>query len=379
MSPLPGRATPEGTRCFRGRFPSLPDASFRSLAGLTVSTLGIGTYLGAPTDEVDARYASTLREMLSAGGNLVDTAIGYRCQRSERLIGRLLSEKVAAGEIGRDEIVVCTKGGYVAHDGAPPADPAAWLRQNVIDAGLAREEEIVDDSHSLAVPFLARQIDTSLANLGVETIDVYYLWNPERQLVGRPRPLFEARVEAAFALLEERCAAGQIGIYGTATWGGYRIPPSEERHLELEDLLRLAERAGGRDHHFRVVELPFGLALPEALALPTQRWRDRIVPPLSAFSGAGLAVTASGPLLHGRSLGKAPSWALAAAPQGWTEAQASLQFCRSAPGITAALVGTSRPEHARENFAILSEPPWSGARFREIVTHAALTSKQTGA
>jgi aryl-alcohol dehydrogenase-like predicted oxidoreductase len=103
------------------------------------------------------------------------------------------------------------------------------------------------------------------------------------------------------------------------------------------------------------------------------------VPPLSALSAAGLAVTASGPLLHGRSLGKAPSWVRAAAPDGWTEAQASLQFCRSAPGITAALVGTSRPEHTRENFAILSEPPWSGARFNEIVTQAALTSRQSGA
>ena len=48
--------------------------------------------------------------------------------------------------------------------------------------GIMRAEEIVAGGHCLAPDFLADQIARSRANLGVETIDLYYLHNPEQQL-----------------------------------------------------------------------------------------------------------------------------------------------------------------------------------------------------
>src|SRR5688500_9743639 len=73
---------------------------------LTVSSLGIGTYLGECTDEDDAAYERTIRLAIRDGVNLIDTASNYRCQRSERVVGRVVEELIASGEGRRDELVV---------------------------------------------------------------------------------------------------------------------------------------------------------------------------------------------------------------------------------------------------------------------------------
>src|SRR3982751_2131411 len=108
------RATAAGTR----RFAQRGDAArtdFHNILPrrLTVSALGLGTYLGDCTDEEDRAYTQTVHAAVRSGINVIDTASNYRCQRSERAVGRALEEVVASGEARRDEIVVCTKGGYV--------------------------------------------------------------------------------------------------------------------------------------------------------------------------------------------------------------------------------------------------------------------------
>ena len=71
-------------------------------------------------------------------------------------------------------------------------------------------------------------------------------------------------MRAAFAALEKAVGEGKIRIYGTATWNGYRVGPTRAEALSLPDLLRLAEEVGGKDHHFRAIQLPYNLAMPEA-------------------------------------------------------------------------------------------------------------------
>src|SRR6476619_2835765 len=87
-----GRATAEGTRRVRNRFAKTqPDHFYRPLAdGAIVSSLGFGTYLGECEDAEDARYTATVIAALERGVNILDTAINYRCQRSERAIGEAL-------------------------------------------------------------------------------------------------------------------------------------------------------------------------------------------------------------------------------------------------------------------------------------------------
>ena len=98
-----GRATPEGTRRFQQRFArDQADHFYRPLAdGTIVSSLGLGTYLGECDDAEDGRYTATVIAALEKGVNLLDTAINYRCQRSERAIGDALRPMISSGDITR--------------------------------------------------------------------------------------------------------------------------------------------------------------------------------------------------------------------------------------------------------------------------------------
>ena len=79
------RATAEGTARYSDRFAEYRDAGFyRSVLGLNVSSLGIGTYMGGADDATDRAYTDALMAAGESGINFFDAAINYRNQRSER-------------------------------------------------------------------------------------------------------------------------------------------------------------------------------------------------------------------------------------------------------------------------------------------------------
>src|SRR3954454_4709287 len=135
---LPGRATPEGTARFRDASGAAP-GHFREAGGLWLSSLGIGTYLGRDDAATDALYAASVRSALQRGLNVVDTAINYRNQRSERAVGAALRESGVA----RDGVVLCTKGGYIAFEGTRPADARAYLEEQFVAPGILDPAELV--------------------------------------------------------------------------------------------------------------------------------------------------------------------------------------------------------------------------------------------
>jgi aryl-alcohol dehydrogenase-like predicted oxidoreductase len=152
-------------------------------------------------------------------------------------------------------------------------------------------------------------------------------------------------------------AAGRIGRYGVATWNGFRVPPGNREHLSLEELVREAEAAGGRDHHFKVIQLPYNLAMPEAYASATQLVRGERVTALDAAERLGVAAIASASILQGQLSRRLPQALADAFPGLATSAQRALQFVRSTRGVTAALVGMSAREHVAENLAVARTAP----------------------
>src|ERR671937_611709 len=93
-----------------------------------------------------ARATAEGTRRYAAGVNLLDSAINYRCQRSERALGRALREAIAGDDVRRDEVVVCSKGGYVPLDGAPPAtreEYRAYLAREFYDRGLMTPADVV--------------------------------------------------------------------------------------------------------------------------------------------------------------------------------------------------------------------------------------------
>jgi aryl-alcohol dehydrogenase-like predicted oxidoreductase len=360
---LPNSATADGTSAYARRFASMP-GHFRGAIGLNVSSIGIGSYLGEPDEDTDRAYEASVTAAILGGVNLIDTAVNYRLQRSERAIGKALADLVAGGKLRREEIIVATKGGYITFDGDMPANPRAWFTDHFIKTGIISPDELVEGSHCIAPRYLDAMIETSRANLGLEIIDVYYLHNPESQLSSVSRPEFLTRIRAAFAMLEDKVAEGKIGVYGTATWNGYRVDPGDRGYLSLDELVTLATEVGGQDHHFRIIQLPYNLAMPEALATPNQRVAGEPAPLVRAAQAMGVAVCASASILQGRLARGLPPVVADALGGLKSDAQRSVQFVRSTPGIDVALVGMKSAAHVQEILETAKTPP---APFESIL------------
>ena len=74
----------------------------------------------------------------------------------------------------------------------------------------------------------------------------------------------------AFTELESQVSKGRIAAYGCSTWNGFRVFAANRNHLSLAELLSVAQDAGGKDHHFKAIQLPVNLAMTEAVRAPTQ-------------------------------------------------------------------------------------------------------------
>ncbi|MFQ6672658.1 MAG: aldo/keto reductase, partial [Candidatus Tectimicrobiota bacterium] len=168
---LPSSATPEGTAAYRDRMSDrLPVDHFVDLGGLVASSIGLGTYLGPSTDAGDGAYYEAIRRALALGCNVIDTAVNYRDQRSERTIGRALADAAAAGEVAREEVLVCTKGGFIAFDGTRPTNPSAWFKETFLDPGICTPQDVVAGCHVMTPRYVRHQLEVSLANLGLECV-----------------------------------------------------------------------------------------------------------------------------------------------------------------------------------------------------------------
>ena len=209
MDDSPLTATTAGTAAYAARAVAdlgLPADAYRqlesaqrsgapSLAGLTVSSLGLGTYLGDDSVRDDERAYDAAVACLRGGINLLDSAINYRAQRSERVLGQVLAQLPRLG-LRRDQVVVCTKAGFLYHDGTVPRDGAATLRRVFVDSGLCPPETLAG-VHCLHPAFLRDAVEKSLRNLRLAHLDVFYLHNPEAQLDSVPRAELRARLRAA--------------------------------------------------------------------------------------------------------------------------------------------------------------------------------------
>ena len=368
---ISGGATAEGTKRYAERVAGrAAPGHFRDLDGVTVSTVGLGTYLGREDAETDVAYQDAIVRALELGINVIDTAVNYRHQRSERAVRTALATAFARGLARRDEVVVATKGGYIPFDGGVPRDPRAWFTATYLEAGIIEPGDVVGGSHCMTPRYLADQIGRSRANLGLETLDVYYLHNPEAQLEEVDRPEFLARVRAAFEALEQAVRDGKIRRYGTATWNGYRADPGGPGYLSLEELVAAARDVGGPDHHFKVIQLPYNLAMPEAFVRANQAVRGALVPLTEAAKRLGVFVVASASVYQGQLARNLPPMVATLLPGLATDAQRALQYVRSTPGIGTALVGMKSAAHVEENAGVAAVPPQSWAEFQRFFTAA---------
>lgn len=372
--PISGYASPEGTRRFQERFEgkhsgglSVASGHFRQSAqGLSLTSLGMGTYLGG-VDEASSQQMTdaAVRSVDSGAVNVLDTAINYRYQLSERSLARAIDDLLAKG-FQRDELFVCSKNGFLSPDAArPDTDFRTEFKSRFIDSGLIKLEDIAGGMHCMAPGYLNDQLNQSLRNLNLDTLDLMYLHNAaESQIPAVGKAEFMRRLRLAFEFYEQARQENRIRFYGLATWSCFRSQPDEPDYLSLLEIVQLAESVGGAAHGCRFIQLPFNLAFTEALLLSNQPVEGELTSLLEAAIALGMGVFTSVPLLQGQLLQEEQ---LPHFEGLHTPAQACLQFVRSTPGVLAPLVGHKQPAHVEDNLQVASVPPLSLAEFQTLL------------
>jgi predicted aldo/keto reductase-like oxidoreductase len=151
-----------------------------------------------------------------------------------------------------------------------------------------------------------------------------------------------------------------------ATWNGFRVAEGARGYHSLERMFELAREAGGDEHGFRFVQLPFNLAMPEALVSENQSYQGARVSLLEAAKALGVTVVASASILQGKVAADLPEQIREPLGSLATDAQTAIQFVRSTPGVTTALVGMSRRAHVEENLQLARLPPASAEDYSRL-------------
>lgn len=405
-APASPYATVAGTTRYRARFGRLADEHFRQRFGLWLSSIGLGSYLepgqtgsaagGDESDELtpldllraqyapseqdmevtDSGYAAATARALALGCNVLDTASNYRGGLSEEELGKGLRRALADGIVQRDEVILCTKGGYLDS----PLDSGA----ESLPAAMLPPGEVVNGQHCLAPAFLQHQLGRSLDRMGVRAIDVYYLHNPETQLLHIGPAEFKTRLRRAFEHLEQEAAQGRIRLYGVATWDGLRTDSQDRTYLPLTLLEQLAREVGGEKHRFRFIQFPYNILNRAPFTthnqpLPGKSGTEPAFGPLlAAAMQMGIAAMTSATLAQGRVIDRLPAQFGRALGEWDTRAQAAIQFSRSTPGVTTALVGMGQVAHVEENMAVAPHPPLSRREFFRLFQRPATPGTSAG-
>ncbi len=360
---IPGYATFEGTQRFADNSGVNQD-NFRKFANLTLSNVGIGTYLGDADAKTDKLVTDAVKQSLLSGINVIDTAINYRSQKAERSIGKAVSELIHDGKISRDQFFVSSKNGYLTNDADVNLEFWEYVKEEYSQKGIIKEGDVTSGYHCMTRRYLSDQLDRSLKNLGLECLDLLYLHNAvEGQIKDVSKKVFMENLKSVFELYEQKRSEGKIKFYGMATWECFRVPKDNPQYLSLEGIVDMAKEIGGEGHGLRFIQLPYNMNYDQALLAKNQSLGAESVSVLEASIKLGVGVFTSVPFMQGRLLspGVLPDF------NELEPSLRALQFIRSTPGVLAPLVGQKSPEHVSENLKIMNIPTMTEEEFLVLI------------
>ncbi len=261
--------------------------------GLIVSQAGFGCYR---VSTGVARHQAALQKALREGINLIDTSSNYADGGSESLVGEVLENLIASGEISREEIVIVSKVGYLQgqnYDLSRERKQQGRPFPELVEYGEGLE-------HCIHPEFLMDQLNRSLERLKLETIDFYLLHNPEYYLewahkkgyeLEKARAEYYRRIQNAFEYLEEEAARGRLRYYGISS-NTFPAAADQTDFTCLETIRDIAESIAV-SHHFRLIQLPLNLMEPGAVLQKNQPDGDSV---LEFAQRKGLGVLVNRPL-----------------------------------------------------------------------------------
>jgi len=374
---IQGYATRDGTLRFRVRHEGKSTAigHFKEFQGLSLTSIGMGTYLGNADATTDKLVVNAIKRSVASGAvNVIDTAINYRFQKAERALGRAVRELIEEKIISRDEIFISTKNGYLTHDADLALDFWEYIHEHLIKKGVITANDISSDYNCMKVSYLEDQLNRSIKNLGLECIDLMYLHNViESNVHDIDRDEVMKMLKEAFEFYEQKRSEGVIKYYGMATWTCFRVMPNSREYVNLKDMIDMAKEASVRhkkdEHGLRFIQLPFNLIMHEAATLRNQSINNSMYTVFEASEVLGINVFTSVPLMQSRLL---KSNVIPTIDGIESKALRCLQFVRSSPAIP--LVGHKNPEHVEENIRIAKIKPLSTDEFNNILAGLVRTS-----
>lgn len=348
---IAGFATTTGTEEYFNRRSVLKSA-LRSCPWFTTSCIGHGTYLGDGGTADSSSYQEAISFSLRRGINFLDTAIVYRDQKSERDIRSVLETLIVEeNRLQREEIIIATKAGFLPADGDAGLSAEEYLQRLLFGPGVIQPEDVTDlilsgerILHCLNPDFLEFCLEQSRQNLGLETIDIFYLQNPELAMLSMGPEDFYAHLHRAFERLEKMVVDGRIRHYGLATWQAFQLPPGSPGYISLERCQVEALSASGTGKSsFHFIQLPLNAQMKEVVELPVQPVKKRLFPAIDAARELQIEVTVNIPLLQGKVL--TPG---CCAPQRLREITSNQE-------IFSTMVGMRQRIHVSENIDLLDE------------------------
>ena len=266
----------------------------------------------------EAESRPFIRKALDLGVNFFDTANIYSDGTSEEIVGRALNDLVP-----REEVVIATK----VHGRMRPGPNGAGLSRKAILA----------------------EIDASLRRLGTDYVDLYQI---HRWDYGTP-------IEETLEALNDVVRAGKARYIGASSMYAWQLAKalavSERngwaRFVSMQNYVNLLYREEEREmlplcRDQGIAVIPWS---PLARGRLTRDWDDRSARSETDEFGRTLyAATADAD----RKVAEAVT--RVAAARGVPRARVALAWVLQKPGITAPIVGATRPSHLEDAAAALS-------------------------
>lgn len=290
-------------------------------SGLVVSALAYGNWITHGGQVEEEAALACVRKALESGITTFDTADVYAQGRAEEVLGRALKGQ------RRESLEIFTKVYWPTGDGPN-------------DRGLARKH-IVESLHA------------SLRRLRIDYVDLYQAHRYD----------FETPLEETLRAFDDLVRQGKALYVGVSEWTAAQI----EAALQLADEMGFDRIVSNQPEYsmlWRVIEtevLPvseregIGQIVWSPLAQGVLTGKYRPGEPLPAGSRATSA-QGSGfmkEILTDEVLGAVQQFAALARGAGHTPATVALAWVLSHPGVSAAIIGATRPEQIEENVKAL--------------------------
>ena len=253
------------------------------------------------------------------------------------------------------EVIIGTKAGFLPYiNSFPSVSDKDFFYENYVDTEIIKEKWIVGDWQCFHPDYLDWQLNQSLESLNQSKVDIFYLHNPEAMTPFLSELEFFEIIKIAFVWCGEKVKEGKIGCFGISSWGGM-LGLSKDENFNLAECYQIAIDVGVADY-FKVIQAPFSAGLTQALTHKTQR--THAGQPISLLRLAkenGMHFFGSAPFLHGELLQlECPKELLKCFP--WNEDnQVYLDFSRSCPGISTAIMGTMSKAHLQQAIDVMNK------------------------